>query len=167
MSEFVTLTCPSCGGTLEVTSEIERFVCQYCGKMHIIKRSGGTIFLDGLAQVMTGVDRTGSELAIVRLKEEISALENRRVNRLKESQARKTNMLGLETVIKEAEKEKRREYLVLAVYVVIEAMFALLAVAGRSIAGVIGCAPVRPGNFCTVPKSALCGANTERPSRVT
>jgi len=76
-------------------------------------------------------------MAIVRLKEEIPALENRRVNRLKEFQARKTNMLGLETVIKEAEKEKRRAYLELAIYAVLAAMFAVLAVAGRSIVGVV------------------------------
>lgn len=75
MSEFITLTCPSCGGTLEVTSEIEQLVCQYCGKKHIIRRSGSAIFLDGLAQVLTGVDRTGSELAIVRLKEEIPIVQ--------------------------------------------------------------------------------------------
>jgi DNA-directed RNA polymerase subunit RPC12/RpoP len=137
MSEFITLTCSSCGGALEITSDTEQFVCQYCKRKHIIKRSGGTIFLDGLAQVITGVDRTGSEMAIVRLKEEIPALENRRVNRLKEFQARKTNMLGLETVIKEAEKEKRRAYLELAIYAVLAAMFAVLAVAGRSIVGMV------------------------------
>jgi hypothetical protein len=76
-------------------------------------------------------------MAIVRLKEEIPALENRRVNRLKEFQARKTNMLGLETVIKEAEKEKRRAYLELAIYAVLAAVFAVLAVAGRSVVGVV------------------------------
>jgi len=45
--------------------------------------------------------------------------------------------LELETVIKEAEKEKRRAYLELAIYAVLAAMFAVLAVAGRSIVGVV------------------------------
>ncbi len=36
MSDLITLTCPSCGGRLEVTNEADRFVCAHCGNTHII-----------------------------------------------------------------------------------------------------------------------------------
>jgi len=133
MSEFITLTCSSCGGALEITSDTEQFVCQYCKRKHIIKRSGGTIFLDGLAQVITGVDRTGSEMAIVRLKEEIPVLENRRVNRLKEFQARDTYLLGVESEVKRIEKEKRRAYSDLAIYAVLAVIILVVGIALTSI----------------------------------
>ena len=41
MADFVTLSCPSCGGKLEVTRDIERFACAHCGREHIVKRTGG------------------------------------------------------------------------------------------------------------------------------
>ncbi len=31
MPDFVTLSCPTCGGKLEITDNIERFACGYCG----------------------------------------------------------------------------------------------------------------------------------------
>ena len=36
MSDFITLSCPSCGGTLAVTKEAERFVRVHCGNAHVI-----------------------------------------------------------------------------------------------------------------------------------
>jgi primosomal protein N' len=80
MKDFVTLTCPSCGGKLQITIDVERFACANCGNEHIVQRSGGIISLIplvvGLRKVQDGVDRTASELAIKRLREEISVLEN-------------------------------------------------------------------------------------------
>jgi DNA-directed RNA polymerase subunit RPC12/RpoP len=79
MAGFVTLTCPSCGGKLQVTQDIERFACSYCGSEHVVKRSGGIVSLvpvvEGLKKVQSGVDRTASELAIRRLRDDITALE--------------------------------------------------------------------------------------------
>jgi hypothetical protein len=58
---------------------MERFACAFCGTEHIVKRGGGVISLapvvEGLKKVEIGVDRTASELAINRLKQEISELE--------------------------------------------------------------------------------------------
>jgi hypothetical protein len=77
--DFVTLSCPSCGGKLQITSDIERFACSYCGIEHIVRRGGGIItlapFVEGLKGVQIGVDKTASELAIQRLTREISELE--------------------------------------------------------------------------------------------
>ena len=58
---------------------MNRFACGHCGNEHIVRRSGGTISLtpvvEGLRKVQSGVDKTASELAIVRLKKEIEELE--------------------------------------------------------------------------------------------
>ncbi len=79
MADFVSLTCPSCGGKLEVTPDLERFACAYCGAEHVVKRGGGIISLQPVAEaigkVQAGVDRTASELAIKRLKDEIDTLQ--------------------------------------------------------------------------------------------
>jgi hypothetical protein len=72
------MTCPNCGGKLQITIDMDRFACGYCGTEHIVRRSGGTISLapvvEGLKNVQKGVDKTASELAIVRLKEKIKEL---------------------------------------------------------------------------------------------
>ncbi len=79
MSDFVTLSCPSCGGKLQITNDIERFACGYCGKEHIVKRGGGIVTLspvvDGLKRIQAGTDKTASELAILRLNNEIAEIE--------------------------------------------------------------------------------------------
>ncbi len=79
MPELVTLTCPSCGAKLEIGEDIERFACSHCGNEHIVKRSGGIIslmpVLEQIKKVRIGVDKTASELAIKRLKEEIREIQ--------------------------------------------------------------------------------------------
>jgi hypothetical protein len=90
-SDFITLSCPNCGGKLQITSDIERFACQYCGHEHLVRRDAGAVSLEPVMQMMgqinnsmgmvgTGVHqlsntagRQASEVAIMRLKEEIVA----------------------------------------------------------------------------------------------
>lgn len=72
MSDFITLSCPSCGGKLQITDDIDRFACAHCGSEHIVRRSGGIVSLkpvEGLLQ------QTASELASKRLEGEIRDLE--------------------------------------------------------------------------------------------
>lgn len=82
MSDFVSLTCPSCGGKLQITKDIDRFACGYCGNEHVVKRAGGIISIAPLVEKLTDVqvslDKTGAELAINRLKEEIPMLQSQR-----------------------------------------------------------------------------------------
>lgn len=78
MAEFLTLTCPSCGGKLSVSNSVNQFVCAHCGNEHIVKREGGTVWLDplvkGIEDIRIGTNKTASELAIKRLQEEIKDL---------------------------------------------------------------------------------------------
>jgi len=79
MIDFVTLSCPSCGGKLEVTRDIECFACAHCGREHVVKRTGGTVSLspvvDALRKVEVGVDKTAAELAIARIQKEIEDIQ--------------------------------------------------------------------------------------------
>jgi hypothetical protein len=79
MPDFITLTCPACGGKLKVTNDKQQFVCTYCGTEHIIKRDEGIISLapvvESWKKTQIGIERTASEMAITRLKGEIAELE--------------------------------------------------------------------------------------------
>lgn len=81
MPDFITLSCPSCGNKLQITSDIDRFACSACGNEHVVNRSGGIVTLkpiiESIAKVQVGVDKTASELAIVRLNKEITEIEER------------------------------------------------------------------------------------------
>jgi len=79
-TNIINLTCPSCGGKLQINNDIDRFACGYCGNEQMVVRSGGTISLapviDEIRQVSRGVDKTASELAIARLDREIAELQD-------------------------------------------------------------------------------------------
>ena len=81
MSDFITLSCPNCGGKLNITKDLNIFACGYCGMEQVVNRVGGTISLKPLVEKLTniqgGVDKTASELAIRRLKEEIEILDEK------------------------------------------------------------------------------------------
>ena len=73
MSDFITLSCPTCSGKLQITEDIDRFACGHCGNEHVVKRSGGIVSLKPVFEAMSkGVDNTASELAIARLDKEIA-----------------------------------------------------------------------------------------------
>lgn len=79
MTDFVVLTCPSCGGKLHIRSHIDLFACGYCSTELKVNRGGGIVSLDpvieGIDRVRVGVDKTASELAITRLKSDMHSLE--------------------------------------------------------------------------------------------
>jgi len=82
MFDLITLSCPNCGGKLEITPDIERFACGHCGREHIVKRSGGIVALspvvDAIKKVEVGVNKTASELALARLDRDIRELQAQR-----------------------------------------------------------------------------------------
>jgi hypothetical protein len=79
MVEFVTLACPTCGGKLEITKDIQRFACGHCGNEHVVLRQGGIVALNPveqeIGQIQKNTDRTASELAVKRLREELEQLD--------------------------------------------------------------------------------------------
>jgi predicted RNA-binding Zn-ribbon protein involved in translation (DUF1610 family) len=79
--EAVTLKCPSCGSSLDVSSDMERFACGYCGTEQIVLRRGGTVSLkpveEAISKVQVGTDKTAAELALVRLRGELAEVEGK------------------------------------------------------------------------------------------
>lgn len=79
MIDHITLSCPACGARLQITDDVDRFACLYCGSEHIVRRGGGIVSLapvvESLGKVQLGVDKTAAELAVARLTKEIEQLE--------------------------------------------------------------------------------------------
>ncbi len=48
--ENILLSCPSCGSNLEVTQDIERFTCGYCGKQLLVNRGRGIVSIKPLVE---------------------------------------------------------------------------------------------------------------------
>jgi predicted RNA-binding Zn-ribbon protein involved in translation (DUF1610 family) len=75
---FISLKCRSCGGKLDVYSDMDRFACGYCGTEMIVQRRGGTVALREveacIKQVQIGTDKTAAELAIARYEAEAREL---------------------------------------------------------------------------------------------
>lgn len=74
MSDFITLACPCCAGSLRVTADAERFKCQHCGQEHLVRNQGGHVALlpmvKHLERMNQAMDRQASELAIRRLEKD-------------------------------------------------------------------------------------------------
>ena len=82
MPDFVTLTCPKCGGKLQITPDLDRFACAHCGNEHLVKRAEGVVALQPLTESLGGLrratDRTASEMALRRLADELGDLKESR-----------------------------------------------------------------------------------------
>jgi hypothetical protein len=82
MSDFITLSCPSCGGKLEITKDVEQFACAHCGNEHVVRRGAGIVSLapvmEGLQKVQASSDRVRAELAIQRLTAELAEVQHQR-----------------------------------------------------------------------------------------
>lgn len=77
-SDFVTLSCPNCGGSLQVTEEKERYICPHCGQEHLLRlRAGLEPVLEKLQGVQQGVERAADELALQRLGDEVDRLQQK------------------------------------------------------------------------------------------
>jgi predicted RNA-binding Zn-ribbon protein involved in translation (DUF1610 family) len=88
--DFITLSCPNCGGKLNITTDVNRFACQFCGHEHIVRRNDGMVSLEpvmkeinaNLNLVGVGVSKLGfssekqvAEQTIARLKGEIAEID--------------------------------------------------------------------------------------------
>ena len=61
MPDLFILTCPFCGGKLQITNDLDQFACVNCGNELIVKRSGGTISLVPIVEgQMNGIIEPGN-----------------------------------------------------------------------------------------------------------
>ncbi|MFA5612604.1 MAG: hypothetical protein WDA04_07070 [Anaerolineaceae bacterium] len=78
MKEIIKINCPSCGSMAPHDQRDRDFVCEFCGTHFRIKQTGNDLqivpFIESIQELKTGMDRTGSEMTIKRLKEEIAEL---------------------------------------------------------------------------------------------
>ena len=96
MSDLIAMTCPSCGGRLQISNDIQRFACRFCGNEFLVRRGSGTISLapviESINSVKTGVDRASTELSVIRLQNEISALKDR-IEKLRTKRNKTINLI--------------------------------------------------------------------------
>ena len=139
MSDFISLSCKSCGAKLDITEDIDRFACSYCGVEQIVNRSGGLVALNIVAEdishIRGGVDRTTSELAISRLKQEISVLED-------EMTTKRFALIKARKEYKVPVKSKTGTTLMIVSSVIILLMISLIALFGGDNVVTIFCAPI-------------------------
>ena len=79
MPEFFTLSCPSCGGRLEIKQGINRFACGYCGREHIVHKEGGSVSLEAVENNIHNIERSSNrvalEMTLSRLEKDIPQIE--------------------------------------------------------------------------------------------
>jgi predicted RNA-binding Zn-ribbon protein involved in translation (DUF1610 family) len=84
MDNFINLTCPTCGGKLQRTDDIERFACGHCRNDYIIKGGRGIVsrapVTESLNNVKVDDAKAVSELSIKRLNDEIKELWGKGIN---------------------------------------------------------------------------------------
>ena len=62
MGELITLTCPSCGGKLQVSPNTSVLICQHCGIEHLVRRDSGGVSLESVSYTHLGVPSDNSEI---------------------------------------------------------------------------------------------------------
>jgi len=76
MDELITLTCPSCGGKLQVGKNTLVLKCQHCGIEHLVHRSGDVISLESFARCPKcgRNDRVEKVTSVIRSQSSVSSL---------------------------------------------------------------------------------------------
>lgn len=131
MNNFIRLTCPACGGKLELSSSIEQFACAHCGTEHVVNRSGGIISLqpltEGLQRIQKGTDRTAAELALQRLRAERAEWQTN-LNAVREyTEITTANLIKVASLLEQAEKSARTAMLICPISLVGSVISGLLA----------------------------------------
>ncbi len=76
MADLMTLNCPTCGGRLQITNDVDRFVCAHCGNAHIIDPGVRVESLAGeLDQMRLTMDIRQAEDSLAVLQKRESMLE--------------------------------------------------------------------------------------------
>jgi hypothetical protein len=97
MSDLITLTCPSCGGRLEVTNNTERYVCAHCGNSHIVDPGVRAESLAKEVEILkydARIRKVGAELESL-VAQQRQALQTIETAEAQFAQSRSKKMLGL------------------------------------------------------------------------
>ena len=91
---FVKLNCLNCGASLNITSNLFEFACQYCGATQIVERSGGTIALkmlsDRIDRIEDSVEKTAAEIKLQKTVRELEKLEKKKQQFIEKSEQKET-----------------------------------------------------------------------------
>ena len=75
MSHNLSLRCASCGAPLTVPPELKQFTCRYCGTEQQVVADGDVLYLrSSVRAIESSTERVASELALQRLREELTTL---------------------------------------------------------------------------------------------
>src|SRR5215210_5749739 len=100
---ILNLKCVNCGAGLEISPDMSRFACGYCGAEQLVERKGGTVFLksvtDAISKVQVGTDKTAAELAIKRLEGELVQAELEHNRKLQQGNQQLSGIPAISTVI--------------------------------------------------------------------
>lgn len=79
MPDFITLTCPNCGGKLTVVDDMQTLACSFCGNEHYVYRGEGVISLlpieKKIEELKTSVSTSKEEISKINKIKEINQLE--------------------------------------------------------------------------------------------
>ena len=84
--EIISMTCRNCGGKLSIFKDAEQCICQHCGTEFVVFYNEGSISLkilsQGLQKIQASTDKTASELALRRLREEKESIRKSIINEI-------------------------------------------------------------------------------------
>ena len=84
--EFISMTCRNCGGKLQISKDADQVICQNCGSEYLITFKEGTIsiksLVEGVMKIQESTDKTASELALERIRQDKLNIEKELIDYL-------------------------------------------------------------------------------------
>lgn len=74
MNDIINIKCTRCGAILKIQENKSTLKCEFCGSEYVLEHKNDGIALQ-LDQISPSLDRAASEMAIIRLKEELAELD--------------------------------------------------------------------------------------------
>ncbi len=73
--ETIPLSCGKCGAPLEAPAGTDHLTCGYCSSRLVVRRSGGAIFTEVLAEIREKTERMSENLEVIRLQNDLERLD--------------------------------------------------------------------------------------------
>lgn len=74
---LITLKCSNCSASLQISDQLDRFICNYCGTEHALLHNAGGFFFrkleDRLDSLEKATEKGNAELAIKRLRSDLAS----------------------------------------------------------------------------------------------